>query len=80
MVLQTIPPFDYREEKIVLWKNLNRYIKRQLSMKADLIFDCAAILQKSEGEPHIAKYGGHPNEIGCERWGAEFSAALRKIL
>ncbi len=79
IILQTVPPFDYREEEIVIWKGVNKYITNILSEKAELVFDCTAILQKSAAEPHAPKYGGHPNDKGCRIWGNELSRAFKAI-
>lgn len=68
VILQTVPPFDYTGERIDKWKNINRYIKNDLSKIADLVFDNVPIL--SDGNPNLqnSKYGGHPNEEGCKLW------------
>ncbi|MBO5374589.1 MAG: SGNH/GDSL hydrolase family protein [Clostridia bacterium] len=68
VILQTIPPFDYDKEKTEKWLRINEYIKTTLSKKVDLVFDNTPYLGKSEDEPQVAKYGGHPNEQGCEIW------------
>ncbi len=80
VILQTIPPFDYAGEKIEIWKRLNEYIKQELSRKTEFIFDCAALLGKSEDEPHRALYGGHPNIEGCRIWGDRLGNALKGYL
>lgn len=68
VLLQTIPPFDYSGENIEKWQNINAYIKKELSKYADLIFDNVPILMLDEAKPYAAKFGGHPNADGCEKW------------
>ncbi len=78
IILQTIPPFDYNGDKINIWNNVNGYIIEELSKKIAFLFDCTKILSKSEKEPHMAKYGGHPNECGCKLWAEALSDELLK--
>lgn len=68
VIVQTVPPFDYPEKRRAEWEKVNAYILGELSHVADAIFDPNYILQKSEAEPHIARYGGHPSEEGCILW------------
>ncbi len=80
LILQTIPPFDYHDEQILLWNNLNDYIKNELSKKADMVFDCTHILSEDASMPYMAKYGGHPNEEGCRLWGEALSKTILSCL
>lgn len=80
VVLQTIPPFNYVNEKIDIWKNLNNYIKNELSLKADLVFDVVDILKQDDEHPFNAKYGGHPNEEGCRMWADGLFPIFSKFL
>lgn len=68
VILQTVPPFDYVSENIQKWKNVNAYIKAELTPLVDAFFDNGSVLQKSEATPHLARYGGHPNGEGCKKW------------
>ena len=68
VIIQTVPPFDYPEKRRNQWERVNLYIKNELSKIADATFDPCAILSKSENEPHIARFGGHPSEEGCALW------------
>lgn len=70
VIFQTLPPFDYCGDRIAMWKEINRFILEDLAKKVDFVFDNTAILGK-EGELHMAKYCGHPNEEGCARWADE---------
>ena len=65
--LQTVPPFDYPEERRIVWEEVNRRIKCEFTDKVKLVFDCVPILGK-EDEPHMAKFGGHPDAEGCTLW------------
>lgn len=67
VILQTLPPFDYCGNKIAEWEDINEYILTVLNNKVDFVFDCVEILGAEEAR-HNAKYGGHPNENGCEIW------------
>ncbi len=68
VVLQTVPPFDYDEDKIPVWEQVNAYIRETLADKSDSLFDVVPILRMSEKEPHRARYGGHPGIEGCAVW------------
>ena len=67
VILQTTPPFDYPEERRIVWEEVNRRIKGEFADKAERIFDCVPILGEKDA-PHMAKYGGHPNADGCTLW------------
>lgn len=79
VVLQTIPPFDYKGENITKWNNINRYIKNVLSKKVYAFFDNVPYLGDKE-KPHIAIYGGHPNEDGCYLWAEAFYEKIKHII
>ena len=78
VVLQTVPPFDYNEESKKLWEEINTYVKSELALIVDEIFDCVPILGK-EGALHMAKYGGHPNDEGCKAWGEQLHKVVEKV-
>ena len=77
VIVQTIPPFDYKCENIEKWKRLNLYILNQLSEKVDFVFDNTKLLGKKEN-PSDAVYGGHPNEEGCKIWADALFKEIRK--
>ncbi len=60
VILFTIPPFDYDENKTKIWHNVNSYIRTQLSKEVE-IYDVATIWGHEAPNEHKAKYGGHPN-------------------
>lgn len=68
VILQTVPPFDYPEARKLVWLEVNKRILEELSLKVDYTFDCTKILSKSDSEPHMAKFGGHPDAEGCTLW------------
>ncbi len=80
VILQSVPPFGYSGEYLVMWHDVNAYVRGVLAGKAELFFDCADILKKSETEPHIAPYGGHPNEAGCALWGEALAKVFAEYL
>lgn len=68
VILQTVPPFNYNEERMARWLRINDYIKTELSKKVLFVFDVVPYLSLSEQEPQQAKFGGHPNEEGSKVW------------
>ncbi len=69
VAVQTVPPFDYNETQAAVWHTVNMHIRTNLSQRVAFMFDCAEYLKKSDEEPHMAPYGGHPNAAGCKIWG-----------
>lgn len=80
VILQTVPPFDYPPARRAVWEKVNEYIKNELSKRVELVFDCVPILSVSEEEPHMAKFGGHPNAVGCGLWADALYEAVKNIL
>ena len=56
VILFTVPPFDYNEEKKAIWKNVNNYIKTELSKSVE-VFDVVPIWGDKEPNEHKAIYG-----------------------
>lgn len=71
VILFTVPPFDYNEEKTKIWKDVNEYIVSVLSKEA-LVFDTVSIWGLEAPNEHCARYGGHPNSEGCLALANEF--------
>lgn len=67
VLLQTVPPFDYDAEKRKVWETVNGYIHQVLS-KQCVVFDNTSVLGDPEKGLHMAKYGGHPDAVGCAQW------------
>ena len=80
VLVQTVPPFNYSEEYIGVWNEVNSYIRDELSKEADAFLDAAKLLWQSESEPHVAKYGGHPTEGGTRIWAEALAPVLEKLL
>lgn len=68
VVVQTLPPFDYKGELIGRWMRVCAFILEELAGEADAVFDCRPCLWESPERPQVAAYGGHPNAEGCKRW------------
>ena len=78
VVLQTIPPFNYTEGRIDIFNHVNDFIKTELAKEADLIFDAAALL--CGDAPHLARFGGHPDEEGNLLWATALYEAICPLL
>ena len=68
VVLHTIPPFDYAGEHIAIWQNVNSYIREALASRVAMVFDVVSCLGLDDEQPHLSRYGGHPNAGGCAVW------------
>ena len=79
VILQTIPPFEYQESKVPVWRELNRYIREELSKHCDAVFDVVPILGQKE-HPDKPRYGGHPNAEGCRAWAKALSPVVAGVL
>ncbi len=75
VILQTIPPFEYTENQIPVWKRLNNMIKTELVNRVAMIFDVGAAIGQPDA-PHAPIYGGHPNAEGCRIWGEKLYEAM----
>lgn len=79
VILQTIPPFDYNEERKEKWIPLNEFIHNELKDKVDFLFDCVPVLGKKD-EPHMSIYGGHPNDEGGRVWAEALYSEIKKYI
>ena len=75
VILFTVPPFDYDLQKEQIWRNVNNYIKNELSKIVE-IFDTVSIWGCEQPNDHRAKYGGHPNEEGSTLLAREFVSKI----
>lgn len=75
VILFTIPPFDYDENKEKIWRNVNNYIKNELSSIVE-VYDVVPILGCEAPNEHKAKYGGHPNEEGSTLLAKDFVSKI----
>ena len=80
VLLQTVPPFDYAEELRGMWERINNYIKTELALEVDGVFDNVPFLCADAEHPYAAKYEGHPNREGCIVWAENLYARLKKLL
>lgn len=79
VMMQTVPPFDYADDKIGIWKSVNQYIKSTLAQDCDRVFDTVPALSTDSGDCPMAKYGGHPNAEGCAKWADALYPALKSF-
>ena len=80
VLVQTIPPFDYPPEKAERWNEVNNWIKSELKANCDMVFDNLEFLKESDDAPQNAKYGGHPNSLGCKIWAENLYPELKKLI
>ena len=76
VILFTIPPFDYDKIKEKIWRNLNNYIKTELSKYVE-VYDVVPIWGMEAPNEHMAKYGGHPNEEGRALLAKDFTSKIQ---
>lgn len=79
IILQTTPPYDYPENRRLVWCQVNDYITGELSSLADRLFDVRPVLSKSPEEPHKTRFEGHPNEEGCALWADALYDAVKDM-
>lgn len=80
VLLQTLPPFDRKEERQEKWLELNRYVRQELAAEADAFFDVVPLLLDGPESEGKSKYNGHPNEKGCAIWAEELLPVLTEFL
>ena len=78
VILQTIPPFEYKPEYAEGWKRNNEYIRTSLAEKVALVFDEGAHMQESDARPDKNRYGAHPNAEGCRVWAEALYRAIKE--
>lgn len=80
VIMQTVPPFNYSGARIDTWNRVNEHIMTSMAERAEGVFDVRTILSKSEEEPHMAKFGGHPNSEGNGIWGRELYKTVKAVV
>ena len=45
----------------------------------DRLFDVRRVLSVSESEPHLTRFGGHPNPEGCALWADALYETVRDM-
>jgi len=78
IVLQTVPPFEYTDNQISVWLQINEFIRNELSKEVDLMFDVVPYLCNMQST-YFPIYGGHPNEIGCRIWAKALYEQLKNL-
>ena len=79
VILQTVPPFDYSDEHLTIWNQVNNFIRHELAEHVELVFDTVTILGEN-GAPQKPLYGGHPNENGCALWAEKLYEICKDII
>ena len=79
VIMQTVPPYNYSPERRAVWEKVNGHILNEMSKYADGVFDVVPILGKGDDEPHMAKFGGHPNSEGNRLWGIALAEEVRRV-
>ena len=80
VIIQTVPPFDYDSRNAEIWRNVNKYIRTELSETADAVFDNNPILCEDGKDSPKAKYGGHPNNTGHRLWAEALAECIKNII
>ena len=75
VILFTVPPFDYNPEREQIWRNVNSYIKNELSKIVET-YDTVSVWGDKAPNEHRAIYGGHPNEEGSTLLAKDFVSKI----
>ena len=78
--LQSVPPFDWREDNLVRWKKINGILRSRFSREADGFLDVVPFLTDADRGEGMSKYGTHPDEEGCRIWADTLLPPLRRFL
>lgn len=78
--LQTLPPFDWKDEYLERWKAINAWLVEELSKKTDGLLDVAPLLTCEPLSEGLSKYGKHPDEEGCRIWAEKLIPLMREFL
>jgi len=80
VLVQTVPPYNYKPELAIIWNEVNGFIKNELSKKVP-VFDNVPVLGEgpdySEGK---SAYGSHPNAEGHGKWAEAMLPELKHFL
>lgn len=80
VLLQTIPPFNYPEGMRERWRKANDGIRSTLAGEVDAVFDVVPVLAESAERPYWARYGGHPDAVGCAAWAEALRPTLQALI
>ena len=78
--LQTLPPFDWKDEYFERWQAINAFLKDELARETEGFFDVAPLLTDAARGPGMSKYGKHPDETGCRLWADALIPKLKEFL
>ena len=77
VLIQTVPPFDYAGGTLEMWRDVNGYIRNELSKTADAVFDTVPVL--GGNAPGSARFGPHPDAAGNAAWARALLEAIRGV-
>ena len=78
--LQTLPPFDWKDEYLERWLAINAFLRDELAGKVEGFFDVAPLLTDETRGVGMSKYGKHPDETGCRLWAEALTPLLKEFL
>lgn len=78
--LQSVPPFDWKDDYLVRYEAINRFLVDELAGKADGFLDIAPLLTDEARGPGMSKYGKHPDETGCRIWAEKLTPLMKEFL
>jgi lysophospholipase L1-like esterase len=77
--LQTLPPFDWKDDFYGRWRAINEFLKNDLAPQVEGFFDVAPLLTDETRGPGMSKYGKHPDETGCRIWADALIPRLKEF-
>lgn len=80
VLLQNLPPFDWKGQLLEKWNLVNAYVEKELKPLADSYFDTVPVLIEGEPEGGVPKYTGHPNDEGCKAWAEELTPVMKAFV
>jgi len=81
VVLQTIPPADFQDERADIWLRANDFIRTELSRKADYVFDVVPSLWLDAAHPEKSRIGNcHPRAEGCAAWANALYPVIKEAI
>ena len=78
--LQTLPPFDWKDEYLERWLAINAFLKDELAKETEGFLDVAPLLTDLSRGVGMSKYGKHPDEAGCFIWAEVLVPKMKDFL
>ena len=78
--LQTLPPFDWKDDFYDRWRAINDFLRNELAGKTEDFLDVAPLLTDETRGPGMSKYGKHPDEAGCRVWADALIPRLKEFV